>query len=54
MADNVAEQPLIKLLKKLLEKSQERSEEKNIGKLANEFAIEKFDGKKSNANQWRF
>ena len=49
---NASEQPLVKLLEKLLEKSQEKSQEKNLGKLAKEFTIEKFDGKNSNANQW--
>lgn len=49
---NVAEQPLIQILEKLLEKSQERTEEKNIGKIAKEFTIEKFDGKNSNVHQW--
>ena len=49
---HASEQPLVKLLEKLLEKSQEKSQERNLGKLAKEFTIEKFDGKNSNANQW--
>ncbi|XP_048515500.1 uncharacterized protein LOC125502044 [Athalia rosae] len=49
---NLAEQPLIQMLEKLLEKNQERTEEKNIGKIAKEFIIEKFDGKNSNVHQW--
>lgn len=49
---NVSEQPLVKMLEKLLAKSQEQSEVKNVGKISKEFAIEKFDGKNSNANQW--
>lgn len=52
VAATTAEQPLVKLLEKLLEKSQEKSEDKNIGRLAKEFTIEKFDGKNANANQW--
>ncbi|XP_015595591.1 uncharacterized protein LOC107267909 [Cephus cinctus] len=49
---NVAEQPLIKMLEKLLEKSQNQSEIKNIGKIAKQFIIDKFNGKNSNADQW--
>lgn len=45
---NASEQSLVQLLEKLLEKSQE----KNIGRIARDFTIEKFNGKNSNANQW--
>lgn len=49
---DVSEQPLIKMLEKLLAKSQEQSETKNLGKIAKQFIIEKFNGKNSNADQW--
>lgn len=49
---NVSEQPLIKMLEKLLGKNQEQSEIKNIGNIAKQFIIEKFNGKNSNAHQW--
>lgn len=52
VSTSVTEQPLIRLLEQLLEKNQEKSEETNVGKIAKEFTIEKFDGKNSNANQW--
>lgn len=42
----------MQLLKKLLEKKGENPEEQNMGELAKEFTIEKFDGKISNADQW--
>lgn len=47
-----SEQSLAELLEKLLKKEEENPEEKNVGKLAKEFVIEKFDGKNSNASQW--
>jgi len=47
-----SEQPLMKLLEKLLEKSQIQSESRSIGKIAQQFMIEKFDGRNSNADQW--
>ncbi|KAK9889969.1 hypothetical protein WA026_008780, partial [Henosepilachna vigintioctopunctata] len=48
---NASEQSLVKLLEKILEKSQKETEQ-NSGKLANEFAIDKFDGRNVNAEQW--
>ncbi|KAK9882432.1 hypothetical protein WA026_021463 [Henosepilachna vigintioctopunctata] len=48
---NASEQSLVKLLEKILEKSQKETEQ-NSGKLANEFAIDKFDGRNMNAEQW--
>ncbi|KAK9886466.1 hypothetical protein WA026_016749 [Henosepilachna vigintioctopunctata] len=48
---NASEQSLVKLLERILEKSQ-RETEQNSGKLANEFAIDKFDGRNVNAEQW--
>ncbi|KAK9869861.1 hypothetical protein WA026_003586, partial [Henosepilachna vigintioctopunctata] len=47
---NASEQSLVKLLEKILEKSQKETEQ-NSGKLANEFAIDKFDGRNMNAEQ---
>lgn len=49
---NATEQPLIQLLEQLLQKSSEQSAVKNVGKIAKEFTIEKFNGKNSNAGQW--
>lgn len=46
------EQPLAELLQKLLEKGEEQAEQKNLGRLAKDFTIEKFDGKNTNADQW--
>ncbi|KAK9869917.1 hypothetical protein WA026_006015 [Henosepilachna vigintioctopunctata] len=48
---NASEQSLVKLLEKILEKSQKETEQ-NSGKLANEFAIDEFDGRNVNAEQW--
>ncbi|KAK9881382.1 hypothetical protein WA026_016273 [Henosepilachna vigintioctopunctata] len=48
---NASEQSLVKLLEKILEKSQKETEQ-NSGKLANEFAIDKFDGRNVNTQQW--
>lgn len=48
----VPEQPLIKLLEKLLEKNQEQSDNINLGKIAKEFTIEKFNSLNYNADQW--
>ncbi|XP_076392314.1 uncharacterized protein LOC105664173 [Megachile rotundata] len=47
-----SEQPLMKILEKLLEKSQIQSESRSIGKIAERFMIERFDGRNSNADQW--
>jgi len=47
-----SEQPLMKMLEKLLEKSQIQSESRSIGKIAERFMIERFDGRNSNADQW--
>lgn len=41
-----------KLLKKILEDKQQKSEVKNLGKIANDFMIDKFNGRNSNACQW--
>ncbi|XP_045476337.1 uncharacterized protein LOC123682001 [Harmonia axyridis] len=46
------EHSLEKLLEKILKKNQENSGERNVGKLATEFTIGKFDGKNANAEQW--
>lgn len=41
-----------KLLEKLLEEKQSKSETKYLGKIANDFMIDKFTAKNSNACQW--
>lgn len=40
------------LLKKLLEEKQMKTENKNLRKIGNDFIIEKFDSRNSNAYQW--
>ncbi|KAK9878625.1 hypothetical protein WA026_022886 [Henosepilachna vigintioctopunctata] len=47
VTSKASEEPLTKLLEKLLE----MNHEKNIGRLANDFIIEKFDSINSNAEQ---
>lgn len=49
---NICSESVKQLLEKFLEKTQDKSEEKNIGKIAKEFTIEKFNGKNSNVDQW--
>jgi len=41
-----------KLLEKVLENNQQKSEVQNLGKIAKDFMIDKFDGKNFNASQW--
>lgn len=43
---------LEKLLEKLLENKQTKSETQNLGTIAKDFMIEKFNSRSSNANQW--
>lgn len=45
-------QTLEKLLGKLLEEKQKKYETQNLGKIAKDFTIEKFNGRNSNAYQW--
>lgn len=45
-------QSLEKLLEKLLEKKEEKVESQNLGKIAKDFMIEKFNGRNMNAHQW--
>ncbi|XP_070526513.1 uncharacterized protein [Cardiocondyla obscurior] len=53
VTSGASEQSLITIFEKLLEKSQEKNEQQiNIGKIAKEFTIDKFDGKNSNVTQW--
>lgn len=43
---------LEKLLEKLQEQKQQKPEKQNLGKIAKDFIIEKFNGRNSNALQW--
>lgn len=43
---------LTELLKKLLDEKNQKSKVENLGKIAKNFMIEKFDGKNANACQW--
>lgn len=52
ITSNTSEATLIQLLEKLCENKEGTREEKNMGKLAKEFAIEQFDGRTTNADQW--
>ncbi|CAI6370308.1 unnamed protein product [Macrosiphum euphorbiae] len=45
-------QTLEKLLEKLLESKQSKSDTQNLGTIAKDFMIDKFNGRSSNANQW--
>lgn len=45
-------QTLEKLLEKLLEIKQTKSETQNLGTIAKDFIIDKFNGRSSNTNQW--
>lgn len=49
---NTSEDTIKKLLEKVLECKQQTSEVKNLSKISNDFMIDKFDGKNSNACQW--
>lgn len=52
LAEISADQSMIKLLEKLLKEKEKDYEVQNLGKLANDFMIEKFTSKYSNAQQW--
>ncbi|XP_029156171.1 uncharacterized protein LOC114943596 [Nylanderia fulva] len=47
-----SEEIMRKILEKLMEEKQQKSEIKNLGKIAQDFMLEKFTGKTSNAHQW--
>uniref|UniRef100_A0ABD2WAX8 Retrotransposon gag domain-containing protein n=1 Tax=Trichogramma kaykai TaxID=54128 RepID=A0ABD2WAX8_9HYME len=47
-----ADDSLKKLLEKVMEEKSSNSEVRNLSKIAQDFMIEKFDGRNLNANQW--
>ncbi|KAK7871662.1 hypothetical protein R5R35_009031 [Gryllus longicercus] len=51
-AQGISNETIEKLLKKILDDKKQKSEVKNFGKIANDFMIDKFNAKNSNACQW--
>lgn len=52
VVESATNETIKQLLEKVFEDKQKKSEVQNLGKIARDFMIDKFDGKNSNAYQW--